>query len=202
MSHAGTEDRFLKTLFPQDMKSLVVLDVGHGIGLTGLFIRGELMNRGWCKLIWIDVYEPYHLLQKRLGIYDTLYLKDVQGEGLKYIPDKSVDILIAQQFIEHLPKDNGKEFLVEAERVTRKRIIICTPNGYHESGPGTQGNQHSEHLSAWYVKDFREYSYNTKVVSKNVNSRALRVFAKLWFWLQGKTWENEMIVAWKTLKYS
>jgi len=198
VSHAGTEDRFLKTLFPEDMNALKVLDVGHGIGLTGLFIRGELIDRGWCQLYGVDVYEPYHVLQKKLGIYDLLYLRDARN-GLPF-PNKSINITIMQQFIEHVSKDEGILILEEAERVTTDMIIVCTPNGFHVSGPGTHGNKHSEHLSGWTIQDFREIGYNTKVVSKNVNSRALQYFAKLWFMAQGRIWENERIVAWRTLK--
>jgi SAM-dependent methyltransferase len=196
MSHAGTEDKYLKTLFPQNMEGLKVLDVGHGIGLTGLYIRGELIDRGWCQLYGVDIYKPYHLLQQRLGIYDAVFLRDARN-GLPF-PNKSINIAIMQQFIEHVYKPDGILILEEAERVTTDKIIVCTPNGFHDSGPGTHGNQHSAHLSGWTVEDFHKHGYHTQIVTKNVNSRALQLFAKFWFMLQRRRhWENEMIVAWK-----
>lgn len=198
MSHAGTEDKLLPYLFPPNLDGLKILDLGHGLGQTGLMLRGLGVTRGQPELTGVDVYKPYHLLQERLGIYDKVILHDLCETPLPF-KNKTHHITIGQQVIEHLPKEKGIRLLVELECVTKDLIIIATPNGYHESGPGTDGNQHSAHLSAWHPNDFQKHGYETRVVSKNVNSRALRGFAYLWFRLRGQTWENEMIVAWKKL---
>lgn len=197
MSHAGTEDKLLPHLFPPRLEGLRVLDIGHGLGQTGLMIRGLGVTRGQPHITGVDIYKPYHYLQKNIGIYNRVLLHDMT-EPLPYM-DNSFHITIAQQFIEHVPKQTGYRILDELQHVTQSLIIISTPNGYHESGPGTDGNQHSEHLSAWHTRDFQRYGYETRVVTKNVNSRALRAFAHLWFRLRGQVWENEMIVAWRKL---
>ena len=141
MSHAGTEDKFIKTLFPENMEDLEVLDIGHGYGETALYIRTRTYKGGWCKLTGLEIFREYHELQQRLGIYDTLTLGDARHMPYR---DKAFNITIGQHVIEHLPKPDGVKMLSEAERVTRNRVIICTPHGYTESGPLDE-NQHNHH---------------------------------------------------------
>jgi ubiquinone/menaquinone biosynthesis C-methylase UbiE len=196
LSHAGTEDKFVKTLFPSDMEGIEVLDIGHGYGETALYIRTRTYKGGWCKLTGIEVFRDYHELQQRMGIYDTLTL----GNALEMpYPDKAFNISIGQHVIEHFSKNEGVKMLSETERVTRNRIIICTPHGYTESGP-LDDNVHNYHLSGWYPEDFHRLGYKTRIVTKNVNSRLIVAFAKLLFWLKGKRWDNEVLVAWKDLE--
>jgi len=196
MSHAGTEDKFLKTLFPEDMEGLRILDVGHGYGATGLYIRTRTYKQGWVELYGLEPFKEYHDLMGRIGIYD--YLDYGFGENMHY-KDGFFDLSIAQHVIEHLSKKQGIKLIKEMERVTSGRVIFCTPNGYTESGP-LDGNIHNNHLSGWFTKDFEAEGYHTQVVTKNVNSRLLVAFAKLVFWLKRKRWDNEVIVAWKDLK--
>lgn len=196
MSHAGTEDKFVKTLFPDDMEGLEILDIGHGYGETALYIRTRTYKGGWCRLTGLEIFREYHELQQRLGIYDTLTLGDALHMPYR---DKAFNITIGQHVIEHLPKADGVKMLSEAERVTRNRIIICTPHGYTESGP-LDDNQHNHHLSGWYPQDFQRLGYKTRIVTKNVNSRLLVAFARLLFKIKGKRWDNEVLVAWKDLE--
>lgn len=195
MSHAGTENKFVKTLFPPDMQGLKILDVGHGYGETGLYIRSRLNLTQWSVLDGLEIDEPYHDLQAKMGIYDELYLADALDMP---IPDKHYDVSIAQHVIEHVSKEDGLCFLSEMERVTKDRVIICTPFGYTESGP-LDGNVHNNHLSGWVPIEFDKLGYEWKVVTKNVNSRLLVWFAEMVFWVKGKNWDNKVIVAWKDL---
>ena len=196
MSHAGTEDKFLKTLFPENMKGLKVLDVGHGYGATGLYVRTRTYKNGWCKLVGVEPFEEYHQLMKQIGIYDDLY--KAYGQQMPF-KDNEFDISIAQHVIEHCKTfKEGKKMLAEMERVTKGRVIICTPNGYTESD-ALDGNMDNHHHTGWVKLDFMEMGYKTKIVTKNVNSRILVAFAKLLFFILGKQWDNEVLVAWKDM---
>lgn len=195
VSHAGTEDKFLKTLFPEGMQGLKILDVGHGYGSTGLYIRSRLNLIEWSQLDGLEIDKQYHDLQSKMSIYDGLYLADALDMP---IPDKHYDISIAQHVIEHVSKEDGLCFLSEMERVTKNRVIVCTPNGYTDSGP-LDGNVHNNHLSGWSAEDFEALGYKVRVITKNVNSRLLTMFAKTVFWLKRKRWDNEVLVAWKDL---
>ena len=196
MSHAGTENKFVKTLFPENMQGLKILDVGHGYGETGLYIRSRLNLKEWSQLDGLEIDKPYHDLQAKMSIYDGLYLANALDMP---ISDKFYDISIGQHVVEHLEKEAGFCLISEMERVTKGRVILCTPNGYTESGP-LDDNVHNNHLSGWSTLDFKGVGYQTKIVTKNVNSRLLVMFAKTVFWLKRKRWDNEVIVAWKDLK--
>ena len=196
MSHAGTEDKFLKTLFPPNMEELTFLDVGYGYGATGLYIRTRTYKNGWCKLVGVEPYKEYHDLMNKIGIYDELH--NCYGQDMPF-EDKVIDYSVAQHVIEHCKTfDEGYTMLDEMERVTKTRVIICTPNGYTESN-ALDGNEDNHHCTGWTAEHFKSRGYKTKIVTKNVNSRLLTLFAKLVFKLKRKRWDNEVLVAWLDL---
>jgi len=196
MSHAGTEDKLLAHLFPDANEDSRILDVGCGYGSTGLFVRNKVcLSKGWCELWGLDIFWPYVEMQRRMGIYDRVLF----GSALEIdAPDRYFDYTIATHVIEHMVKEDGLKLLPELERVTRKRVIVSTPNGYTESGP-LDDNEHNNHLSGWRPHEFKSRGYTTRVVAKNVNSKLLRAFASAVFRVRGKQWENEVIVAWKDM---
>jgi hypothetical protein len=61
--------------------------------------------------------------------------------------------------IEHLPKQLGYQFLERCEAITRKLIIVETPNGFVPQGP-EHGNEHMRHLSGWFIHDFVGLGYD------------------------------------------
>jgi len=193
MSHAGTENKFVKTLFPDDMNGKRILDVGHGYGETGLYIRTRTYKNGWCHLTGVEPYQEYHDLMEAVGIYDKLHIG--YGQNMPFT-ENQFDVSIAQHVIEHCKTfAEGYEMLDEMERVTSGRVIICTPNGYTESN-ALDGNEDNHHCTGWTEKHFKDRGYKTRIVTKNVNSRILVAFAKTVFWLKRRKWDNEVLVAW------
>ena len=76
---------------------------------------------------------------------------------------KSIDTVVALDFIEHLTKEEGLAFLLEAERIARKQVIIFTPLGYYPQSYETSdekdrwgmlGGQWQTHHSGWEPTDF------------------------------------------------
>ena len=53
----------------------------------------------------VEIYEPYHNMQKRLGLYEHLYLGDVM-DVLPTLKEKH-NVIIASHLIEHLEKEQG-----------------------------------------------------------------------------------------------
>ena len=178
------------------MQDVKVLDVGHGYGATGLYIRTRTYKRGWCELVGVEPFLEYSTLMERMGLYDKLL--NCYGQDLPF-EDNYFDFSIAQHVIEHCKTfEEGYLMLDEMERVTKSRVIICTPNGYTESA-ALDGNEDNNHCTGWTAQRFKDRGYKTKIVTKNVNSRLLTMFAKTVFWLKRKRWDNEVLVAWKDL---
>lgn len=85
----------------------------------------------------------------------------IQGDlmhSLAVQKSKSFDVVIAMDVIEHFEKDQGWKFLLELERIARKRVIIFTPNGFLPQGEYDE-NPHQLHRSGWEVKEFIDRGY-------------------------------------------
>lgn len=72
----------------------------------------------------------------------------------KYYKNKSFDVVVSFHVLEHLKRSEGKIFLEKLDNIAKYKIIICTPNGFVPQYP-RNGNIYQEHLSGWYVKDFK-----------------------------------------------
>lgn len=77
----------------------------------------------------------------------------------KYYKNKSFDVVVLFHVLEHLKRSQGKVFLEKLENIAKYKIIICTPNGFVPQYP-LNGNIYQEHVSGWFVKDFRNRDYN------------------------------------------
>ncbi|MCL4418174.1 MAG: class I SAM-dependent methyltransferase [Patescibacteria group bacterium] len=76
----------------------------------------------------------------------------------KHYKNKSFDVVVLFHVLEHLKRSEGKVFLKKLEKIAKKKIIICTPNGFIPQDPHS-GNIYQEHLSGWFVKDFKTRGY-------------------------------------------
>jgi hypothetical protein len=71
--------------------------------------------------------------------------------------EKSFDLVLALDLLEHIPKEKGIGLLNDVEKVARKRVVLSLPIGWHPSHH--QGSPYDEHVSAWVVKELRERGY-------------------------------------------
>jgi SAM-dependent methyltransferase len=100
-------------LIPEDVRT--ILDVGCGDGKISL----PLINQG------------YHVTGIDISLTALL-----QSQGNRMIAnidripfgDKSFDLVISAEVIEHLPYPIYRQALAEIERIARKYIVISTPN--------------------------------------------------------------------------
>lgn len=127
-----------------------------GLGKNGYMIR--VFNLP-CMLIGTDIFLPYLLKVKYHRIYD-----DIVQHSLPNLPfrDKTFDIVLACEVIEHLGYEAGLVLLDEIERVARERVIVITPNkAYFREGLQTPVgfNPYEAHRSSWSVKDFKRCGY-------------------------------------------
>ncbi|HWE49177.1 MAG TPA: methyltransferase domain-containing protein [Bryobacteraceae bacterium] len=137
----------------------MILDVGSGI---------EPQTLVWPKLhICVEAHGEYvsYLRERLAGSPRYLVMNSVWEKALGILPDKSVDIVFALDFIEHLSKEDGLAFVAEAERVARRQVVIFTPLGYFPQTYddataadrwGMHGGYWQTHRSGWVPEDFSE----------------------------------------------
>lgn len=98
--------------------------------------------------------------------------KTVLSDALEYTkaqPDNSVDVISIIDGIEHMDKESGIELIKEMQRVSRKEILLFTPQGPGEDGYlknephnawGIEGADHFQtHKSGWTVEELKEYGF-------------------------------------------
>ncbi len=98
--------------------------------------------------------------------------------------DKSVDLIISTDFIEHLSKENGYKLLVEIDRVCSKASILFTPHGFLDTVKYQNSDVYSDldvHYSGWEPEDFYSYGYEVNIV-KNMHVFEDVRFDAIWAW--------------------
>jgi hypothetical protein len=156
-----------------------IIDVGTGVnGVVGLhYLEKKNIKRKYA----IDVYSIKPLPTDWIPI--IMDGRDI----LKKFGEKSVDIITAYDFIEHLNKEDGINWLKDVEKIARKLIFLFTPiseNGEIPLSPSAglrPENIYENHKSGWTYKEFEKLGFKTgKNDSENM-------------------WKNTNIIAWKIL---
>lgn len=140
-------------LIPIDSKN--ILDVGCGRGLVGAI----------CKIyrhadaIWgIDVFGDYLEFCRQHMLYDKLIKRDL-SQGLPNL-EKTFDVGVCLEVIEHMEKSRGRSLLIEMEKVCR-RVIVSTPARFHQQ-TAYDNNPHQIHVSAWSEKQFTDMGFTIR----------------------------------------
>lgn len=88
---------------------------------------------------------------------------DVRRLG-ELFPERSFDVVVALDVLEHLEKDEGWSLLDAMERLATRRVIVFTPNGFLPQDE-YDGNPYQIHLSGWTVDEFRGRGYRVMGVN-------------------------------------
>lgn len=134
----------------------VVLDIGPGI-MPMNFFRPKLH-------MLLEPCETYAkiLTQRYADDKSMLILHGSAQAVLPVMADNSVDSIVLMDVLEHIPKDEGRKILQQAQRLARRQIIVFTPLGYmaqhveegQKDGFGLDGHVFQEHRSGWLPEDF------------------------------------------------
>ncbi len=129
-----------------------ILDVGCGQGLPMQMIK---MRMNVKRSVGVDIHIPYIKESKKKRIHNQYIKTDIRFLPFK---DKSFDVVIGLQVLEHLLKKDSWKVLEKMERIAKKQVIIATPIGktYH---PAVDGNKHQLHLSGFYPNEFTKRGY-------------------------------------------
>lgn len=135
-------------------KHISVLDIGCG--------DGSLMNKvnsdKKYEVTGVDLYKPSIEKAIASGLYRRVIMRDLRKIKFK---DKSFDVVLASQVIEHLKKEDSLRLISKLEKIAKNKVILTTPKGFVEYDPFEviEDNKFQEHKSGWEVKDLENMGY-------------------------------------------
>jgi len=152
MSHLYELESFVMRLIPKDRK-MSVIDIGCGKGIWGYLLYALRENMTY--LCSADITPTYLRFVKERNVYDDLVLCDCT-----FLPfrDRSFDLVLLSEVLEHLEKKQGYAVLKQLERIARQLIIITVPQGLLKQ-EGVGGIDAERHRSAWYTSEFKKLGY-------------------------------------------
>jgi len=136
-----------------------ILDVGCGEGGTFNWLKkfNKLLsfNKMAAYTVGLDIYGPS--LKKARIVYN-----DVVNADARFLPfrERSFDVCLAFEVIEHLAKTDAYKCLRELNRVAKSQVIITTPvmeiiqplSEYSE-------NVFQKHRSAWHPEEMKKLGF-------------------------------------------
>lgn len=151
-----SSDELLSAVGKVVKETEIVADIGCGIVPMNYFRpKLHLMVEPWKE--YADILAYRHSGDKSVIIIRTGAL-----EALRQLADNSVDSIFLLDVIEHLEKEEGRQVIIESERVAREQVVIFTPLGFmpqhmegsEADGWGLGGSAVQEHRSGWEPEDF------------------------------------------------
>ena len=90
-----------------------------------------------CKfIVGVDIYRNYlEVIKNRDGV--AVLHMDV-SKPLSIFLDKSFDIVLLLDIVEHLERDGAEQLIFEAERIARKKVIVRTPKVFRDNVEATK----------------------------------------------------------------
>lgn len=129
-----------------NLKEGSVLDLGCGKGWSWRFFVNGNRSKSFLT-VGADISLPYLKYCQEKGLYKDLIRCDVRRPPFK---DKSFDVVLLLQLVEHLQKQEGLRLIDEAEKIARQQVIIGTPAGFLEF---------EFHSSAWQPDELKGLGY-------------------------------------------
>lgn len=139
----------LKNIIPSG--KLKVLDLGCGKGVAGEVLNSKKIH----EFTGIDIYKPYLKVCKKKSYYKKLIIADITKAKIQ---EKSFDVVLLLQVIEHLDKEMAKSLIKKAIGTAKKCIIVSVPNGYCHQEEYDE-NVYHKHLSTWVASDLRKLGF-------------------------------------------
>ncbi len=130
-----------------------VLDVACGLSLKSQYLKADIR-------VGVDIYRPYLEKIDAKVPYVTV-LHDVRKLDEIFL-DKSFDLVLMLDIIEHLEKDESLAMMKVAERLARVAVIIETPEGFVPQNLdiwGHGGDEWQTHRCGWEKAELEGMGY-------------------------------------------
>jgi len=142
------------------------LDVGCGNGAN---LRIANQHTRFVRRVGIEIYGPYIVPEHPAN----QGIEWIIGDALVVLPiiaDKSFELVLLIDVVEHFSKDDGLCVLQHADRIASKLILLWAPEGDHiqdehhyRDNPYMPYQQYQDHLSSWYRKELQDLGYDVAV---------------------------------------
>lgn len=140
-------------LYDLDVKSLRVLNLGAGNG-EGIFSQ-NIQSIPFGLVVNVEIYPDalFQLSQYHFAAKNVDFVNADMCEYARTLGDKSYDVAILIDAIEHVTREQAWTLMKELKRVCTKRLILFLPFG-DTPQDGYGGNSFQEHKSTWMPEDF------------------------------------------------
>ena len=148
--------------FAEDLQPVSVLDLGTGMGQYGFLLRNNLENLNLFEIqgtvgkqrnredwrIKIDGVEGFagYLTPVHSYAYNNMIIGDVLSV-LPTIADKSYDLILGIDVLEHFTNADGLIFLEHCKRIAKRAALVSTPKHFHPQD--VPANPYENHRSLW-----------------------------------------------------
>jgi len=135
-----------------DKKGKSILDLGCGQGNPMKLIKKRMKVE---YAVGVDLFEPYLSQCRKEKIFNKVIKQDVRKVRFD---DKSFDIVLLDEIIEHLSKKEAWILIKKAEDIAKRQVIVATPIGpcYH---PAIDNNKLQLHRSYFLPEEFEKKGY-------------------------------------------
>lgn len=148
----------------KDGEIVSILDVACGLSLKSKFLKAQIR-------VGVDIYEPYfEAIESEVPFVVVKY--DVRKIS-EIFPDKSFDLVIALDIVEHLEKEESLDMIKQCEKIAKRGVIIETPKGYVPQNIdilGKGGHEWQTHRSGWEPEEFEKMGYQTVLRDYKMNN--------------------------------
>ena len=138
-----------------------LLDLGCGIQQAVDEVKAK-------TILGVDIWDVYLNIVK-----DRINTVRILMSELDRFMDKSYDVVICLDVVEHLDKELALKVIDECKRIARKRAIIYTPSEFKDNMESISNswdlgeNPYQKHLCVINTDDFESRGYSTEIVTDN-----------------------------------
>jgi len=111
--------------------------------------------------VGVELFRPYLEESKRVGIHSDYILADIRKVDFK---ENSFDAVCCLGVLEHLSAKDGRELIRRAKRWSKRKVIVCTPNGFVKQGE-YDGNPLQIHNSGWTLAELKSLGFRMNGLS-------------------------------------